>query len=100
MCRLKLQVPTYFVQCIAIFLLKFELFSRKFALLRVFYDKLNSRRFVETEAYSIVNLCSDIGGVFGIVLATSVITFVEFAYAIVGLIIFVATKGHASIIMG
>ncbi len=87
------------ILCTDILLLMFELFSRKFALLRVFYDKLNSRRFVETEAYTIVNLCSDFGGVLGIVLGPSVITFVEFAYALVGLIVFAVTKGHVSAIM-
>ncbi len=67
-------------------------------MLRVHYDTLNSRVIRETPAYTIVQLCSDFGGVIGVVLGPSMITFVEFFYCLVDLIVHSVTKGRMSII--
>ncbi len=67
-------------------------------MLRVYYDTLNSRVISETPDYTFVQLCSDFGGLIGVVLGPSVITLVEFIYFLVDLIVHVVTKGRMSII--
>ncbi len=73
------------------------MFQEKFCPVKIYYDRLNSRVFRETPAYSIVQLCSDFGGVLGIVLGPSAITSVEFFYCLAGLAVYALTKGKTSI---
>ena len=61
--------------------------NRNNAILRVFYDKLNSRVFIEEPAYPFSRLLADVGGIFGIMLGASVLTFGEFAYAGIDLVL-------------
>ncbi len=67
-------------------------------MLNVYYDRLNSRVIREIPDYTLVQLFSDFGGVLGVILGTSVITFIEFLYFLVDLILHVITKGRISII--
>ncbi len=72
--------------------------SRKsIALVQVYYDRLNSRSYTETPAYTIAELAADFGGMVGIILGLSVITFLELFYGLLGICIYALKNGEVSI---
>ncbi len=74
-------------------------FSRKnFAFVRVFYDQMNHRIYTEIPAYTFAQLSADFGGIVGVVLGISVISFTEMIFGIVGLIVYAVTQGRTSIL--
>ncbi len=76
---------------------KVMFYRRNIALVQLYYDRLNSISYTETPAYTIAQLSAEFGGLMGIILGPSVITFVEFFYCLVGLIVHALTKGKVSI---
>ncbi len=71
---------------------------RNFAIVRIFYEKLNSFTFVEQPAYTFYQLISDIGGVVCIVLGLSILTCIEIFHCLLGLVVFLFSRGKVSII--
>lgn len=67
-------------------------------MVRIYYEALNSMVFVERPAYALIDLCSDFGGMFGIVFGGSVITLVEFMFSLVHLIVYKVSSDKKTII--
>ncbi len=76
----------------------FIYFRKNFALVRIYYGHMDSRVYTEVPSYTIAQLAADFGGMLGIVLGPSVITFVEFFFCIVGLLVYAVTQGGTSIL--
>ncbi len=74
-------------------------FSRKnFAVARIFYDEMNHRVFTEVPSYTFAQLSADFGGILAIILGCSVISFMEFIFCIIGLIVYAVNQGKISIL--
>ena len=71
---------------------------RNFALIRIYYAKLNSLEFKEQAGYVWSQLAADVGSIAGIFLGISALSVFEFLHCVVGLALHAATQGKQSIL--